>query len=413
MNSHAATYETVFVARQPIFDKYLECWGYKILYRDNATTETARITDQLDATLRVMANLIVCPESSPQNVKMCITFPHESILAGAPFALPAQNTVIEINEGDPTSRPLLDALHELVKNGYHVAIDDYQGRPDREALCSLADWIIIDAWGKNRQTLAETVQKAKRYEVPLMAKRIEDHVGFDTAKNLEFSLFLGYFFKKPKTLSAKKITSSDAARLRLFKIVRDEVPDFTALASAIEADVSISYRLLTFLNSPFFGFNQKITSIKKALMLAGWNQMKNWLRLIILTDLPAPDKAKELGRLAAQRAKFLELLALAKGRKAISENLFLLGLFSLLEAMLDTPMQSIVSHLPIDDEVKAALAGEKNDYTAWLNILECIESFDWKLLSQLSAHLDIDIETLEKEYQESIAWTNGFFNSTR
>jgi EAL and modified HD-GYP domain-containing signal transduction protein len=406
-------YETVFVARQPIFDKKLGCWGYKVLYRDNQAAEVARFNDQGEATLRAMSNLIVCPEAAAQSQKMCIPFPVESLRGGAPHVLPAANTVVEIQESVEASDELLDCLRGLKRDGFHVAVDDYQGRPGKEGICKLADCIIIDAWGKERAELSAIVDKARAYGVSLMAKRIEDDVSFDLTKELGFSLFLGFFFKKPTTLSARKLSSSDAARLRLFKIIKEEAPDFSALAKAIEADVSISYRLLMFLNSPFFGFNQKVTSVKKALMLAGWNQMKNWLRLVILTDLPAPTKARELCRLAAQRAKFLELAGQDSGRHDLAENLFLLGLFSLLDAMLDTPMSELVAHLPIDEGVTTALCKEQSEYSDWLQLLDSIESFDWRRLTQLSEILGLSMESLEKDYQDSIAWANGFFNSLR
>lgn len=412
-HSQKSPYETVFVARQPIFDKKLGCWGYKVLYRDNMAAEVARFSDQGEATLRTMSNLIVCPDASAQGQRMCITFPAESIQGGAPHVLPAANTVVELQESAECSPELLECLRGLKKDGFHLAVEDYQGRPGKEEICKLADCIVIDAWGKEREQLTAIVDKARAYGATLMAKRIEDDVSFDLAKELGFSLFLGFFFKKPTTLSARKLSSSDAARLRLFKIIKEEAPDFSALAKAIEADVSISYRLLMFLNSPFFGFNQKVTSVKKALMLAGWNQMKNWLRLVILTDMPSPSKARELCRLAAQRAKFLELAGLDCGRQDMAENLFLLGLFSLLDAMLDTPMSELVAHLPIHEGVTDALCKEPSEYADWLDLLESIESFDWRRLTQLSETLNLSMESLEKDYQDSIAWANAFFNNLR
>ena len=193
---------------------------------------------------------------------------------------------------------------------------------------------------KDEADLSFIAAKGKKFDsARMIAKRVESADDLSRAKDAGFALFHGFFFKRPQTETGRKISSSEITRIKLFEIIEKEEPDFDALAQAVEADVAISYRLLNFLNSANFSFATTVTSIRQAIVLAGWKPIRNWLRLIILTDMTPSEKTQELSYLSAHRAKLFETAALGGGYEDESDKLFMLGLFSLLDAMLDVDMQ--------------------------------------------------------------------------
>ncbi|WP_243544752.1 EAL and HDOD domain-containing protein [Pseudodesulfovibrio tunisiensis] len=228
----------------------------------------------------------------------------------------------------------------------------------------------------------------------------------------DFPVFHGYYYKEPVPRADRTITSAEITRLKLFEIIERQEPDFDALAKAVETDVSISYRLLNFLNSAHFSFAANITSIRQAVVLAGWNPIRNWLRLIILTDMAPSRKNQELTLLSAVRAKLFESSAMNYGH-AVDEadKLFMLGLFSLLDAMLDMDMAAIVEHLPIDDQCKQALCRKRNEYSTWLDLASAIENSEWPLMNEAAGRLGISPGAVAVSYQQAFSWANTFFGA--
>ena len=270
----------------------------------------------------------------------------------------------------------------------------------------------MDIEGKTEEDLKAIADKAESFGVSrLIAKRVENEHDLALAKAAGFALFNGYYFKRPQTEGGRKISSVKATRLKLLEIIEKDEPDFDALAPAIEADVAISYRLLSFLNTANFSFATKVTSIKQAVVLAGWKPIRNWLRLIILTDLTPSAKTQELAYTSAHRAKLFETAALGSGYEEESDRLFIIGLFSLLDAMLDTEMEAITDHLPVDSEIKNTLCGKKTKYTPWLDLAAAIEESDWDKVGDRAKALNLLPGTVAVSYQHAFTWVDAFFTS--
>ncbi|QGY39651.1 HDOD domain-containing protein [Pseudodesulfovibrio cashew] len=403
-------YESIFVARQPIFDERNETWGYMLLFRDSDNADRAVFTDDSEATMNLVANLPLCGGLGGDRARLMIHFTPDDVIRGVHNAIPWANTVIILEETAEAGPELMTAIVDLKKSGYEIAINNFEGRSGCESLAEAADILIVDIHGKKDAALVAIAGMAMKLGSPqVLAKRVEDAEELERAKKAGFNLFHGYFFKSPSTESGRKITSAEATRLKLFKIIERDEPDFDALATAIEADVSISYRLLNFLNSANFSFATKVTSIRQAVVLAGWKPIRNWLRLIILTDMTPTEKSKELSYISAHRAKLFETAALGGGYEEESDKLFMLGLFSLLDAMLDTRMESIVEHLPVDDQVKAALCGKSNRYSLWLELVRAIENSDWDEVGIKAKALNLLPGTVAVSYQHAFSWADTFF----
>ncbi|TIH13257.1 HDOD domain-containing protein [Marinifilum sp. JC120] len=410
MSRKKPLYDKTFFARQPILMPDQSVWGYELLFRNSGEATTAVISDSYKATLRVAANLCASPgENLPDNVKLVVNFSHKAIMDKVPYSLPAGKTVVQIPETTPPTPNLIKALKELSKDGFYIAIDDFEARPQGEFLIAYADAIIVDFLSTDEKKLERICDMCREYDTKLIAKRVENTDQFNMAQKLGFNFFQGFYFKRPENIKGRKLRSGEIVKLKLLKLIEDPSPDFEALAEALQNDVSISFRLLTLLNSPTFGFTQKITSIKQALVLAGWKMLKNWLRVILLTDLTPKEKSRELPQLATQRAKFLQLLAQNSKKGLPADSMFLLGLFSLLGAMFDLPMKELTSYLPLEEEITQALCGDENLYSRYLDITTFFESGDWENLDFLLDEMELDPVMVSKSYYDSTRWANGFF----
>ncbi|MBC17650.1 Diguanylate phosphodiesterase [Pseudodesulfovibrio profundus] len=409
--SEERAYESIFIARQPVFDERNKTWGYLLLFRDSDDADRAIFTDNSEATMNLVANLPLCGGIAGQKARQMIHFTPDDIRRGTHNAVPWSNTVLILEETAKVDHNLLDMLRNIQSDGYEIAVNNFEGKPGCEPLAEIADILIVDISGKEEADLQLITAKAQKFGSPqLIAKRVENAEELKKAQDTGFHLFHGFFFKHPATESGRKIPSSKATRLKLFEIIEKDEPDFDALTSAIEADVAISYRLLNFLNSANFSFATTITSIRQAVVLAGWKPIRNWLRLIILTDITPSEKSQELAYISAHRAKLFETAALGGGYEEESDRLFMLGLFSLLDAMLDSDMSSIVEHLPVDDKVKDALCGKQNQFAIWLDLTRAIEHSDWDEVGKKAKELNLLPGTVAVSYQHAFTWADAFFS---
>ena len=408
----------VFVARQPVFDSTQRVWGYELYFREDVDATTADCDDLGKASMEVTAGAIVSPLSFfDMGRKMLLNFEQQSILDSVPYSLPSGQTVVQVQtravglEKSSQVQDTIQALMELKEDGYLIALDDFKPGMASPAAVELADILIVDVLGKKRDCLETAVNVARSQTSLVMAKRVEDGKSYSMAKELGFTLFQGFFFKKPEIVAGRKLTSHEISRLNLLRSIEQEQPDYAKLAEDVQSDVSVSYRLLSYLNSAAFGFPQKINTIKQALVLLGWKQLKNWLRVVILTDLTPGKKSSELSYLAVQRAKFLELTA--RNHKLTGdepEKLFLLGLFSLLEVMLDMAMEEIVERLPFEQELNDALCRKpESKYLAWLEMVNAFETAEWDVLDRNIQELELNRLLVAMTYYESIPWAKAFF----
>lgn len=408
-NDEQCIYTDTFFARQPIFNAKKAVWGYELLYRGSAEDTYASFTDNDVATLTVISNAIMNLKQAKQGGKVLIHFTQESIFREIPWALPSDTTAVEVAEDFCEDLEQLRSLLKLKKEKYLIVVNNFTGNPKAENLYKLCDMAFVDFLGKEESEILDLVDKAKQYKFLLAAKRVEELQQFELAQKLGFALFQGFFFEKPVIVPGRKLSSNHISRFMLFKVLEKKDPEFDELAKVIQSDVSISYRLLSFINSAAFGFSRKVESIRQALVLLGWKQIRSWLWLVILTDISPEEKTSELPHLSVIRAKFLECASRNhKVDELKTDALYMLGLFSLLEAMLDTPMSEIAENLPLDDRIKAALCGEKNEYTPWLELARSFERGDWDKLDGIIETLRLDPMLVANSYSEALVWAKNF-----
>jgi len=401
-------YETLFVARQPVLDTALGTWGYFHYYRRCLAHTYSEFSDPLQATLSVIQCLPACMETCTLTHKALIHLPAQALMVGIPKAL-GPGCVMPLLEGHaPTDKQYHEALRAMRAEGYQLALDLPQPLDLDNPLLGLVDMVVLDmrAPSVHSGELRAAVKALKARGLTLLAKRVETHEVADLARELGFTLFAGHFFREPVTLCQRKISAAESTRLSLLTLLSKTDPPVDQLVAAIEADASVSYRVLTMLNAPHFGLLKKVSSLRQAVLLAGWTQLSAWLRVMALGDVTPSSKSRELLHLSAQRAKFFELLAVASSRREEAESLFLLGLFSLLPAMLDMPMQNIVDKLALSDTLSAGLCGKHPPYAPWLGMAQAIEDTRWDDMAQYALELNLPTGSVATAYNASFQWAD-------
>ncbi|MDY7001641.1 MAG: HDOD domain-containing protein [Thermodesulfobacteriota bacterium] len=410
-------HEDVFVARQPIFDRKEHVWGYELLFRTSATALTAEVADPDMATAKVIADGFVLAHSGMEpGQRALINFPEKLLLRGAVLALPKDICVVEIQE-DLDPRPeVLKALRAIKRAGYTLAMDDYAGEPKLTPFLDLVDIIKVDVLklGSDENRIRRVAKDLKKYNCPLLAEKVEVLDIFGFTKDLGFGLFQGFFFKKPKIIPGKKISAGKIAKIRLLHELGKPDFEFKRLSEVFHTDPSLSYRLFQYINSVGMGVRHKVESVTRALTLLGQRQLVQWLRAVLMIDLSPSKKAEELAFISVHRARFLELVAENTDACHRSpEAMFLLGLFSLLDAMLGHSMREVMGQISLDLEIKSALIGEKNELWEWLRLLNAYERGHWEYVFNALSKKDLEMEKIDRHYVQAMAWTQrtlGNFN---
>lgn len=403
-------YTSTAFARQPIFTADNKVWGCELRYRGKTDDESAQYSDEDVATLSVIAGSLMDYAPDANNTRRTlIHFGEAAILKSIPLALEPECTGILIRPVASPGRNYLDALSGFKRMGYKLVLNNYTGEDISEELLGLCDVVFIDFLSQSPDVIAGLVLAGRCHGALLGAKRIEDRASFEAASAMGIELFQGFYFQKPEIVPGRSISASALSRLAIFKVITLPDPDIDELTRLLQADVSLSYRFLRFVNSAAFGL-KNVDSIRHALLLIGWSRLKSWLWLMVLTDINPPNKPSELPFLSAVRGRFMEVsVRFSPSTHLNPDSLFLLGLFSLLDAMLDRPFEEIVKALPIESDIKDALCGRKNAYENWLLMASCFETGDWKLLDALVDRLGLQPSRVAGAYCEAANWTRSFF----
>lgn len=401
---------TISFNRYPVFKKNKELWGYRVRCIDRRGDAGHRLPGEGDVAGLVSSSSCMGLERLLSKGKcLMVDLGQESVLKTIPYALPAAHSVIRIKEKIPLDASLITALEKLKSDGFSLAVSHYTGNKKLSKLYDLADFLCIRTAGKNREELEEMMDTARPYGSKLLGEQVRDGAHFERCSDLGFSLFQGSFFKKPEKISVRKISSGEASRFKLMRIIEGEASDFDKLAEAIGSDVTVSLRLLAYLNSATFGFRSKISSIQQAISLLGWENMKKWLRVVVLSDVSKHAYAQDLVLLSSQRGKFLETIVQEHDFWGFSpDSLFLLGVFSLLDALLDMPMDRVVVHLPLEGKIKAALVRESSsEYAPFLKLAELLEDADWEEADRMIQRLSMNSGRVKGAFQDAVDWADG------
>ncbi len=396
----------IFVARQPIFKRNKEVFAYELLFRSGLTNYFDPLQDGEEATSKVITNsfLLIGIATITEGKKAFINFSEEMLLKGYPSLFPKEITVVEVLETVGATPEVIEACERLVGAGYVLALDDFLYEDRFLPLIKLARIIKFDIRQMDFAELERQVKVVSRYNVKLLAEKIETVEEFEATKNLGFDLFQGYFFSRPHIMEGRDIPGSKLHYLQVLKLIQDEDYDFAELAKFVSHDVSLAYKLLKYANSAYFARRQRLDSIEMVVAMLGQLTLRKWLSLMMLSYL-ADDKPSELLRLAAFRGSFCELIAgQLLDRRREAGMFHTAGMFSLLPAMLDKAMADILPELALPVELQEALLSEvaATPLSRTLALVMAYERGDWEKTARLAAKLKLNLESLPLLYEQAI-----------
>jgi EAL and modified HD-GYP domain-containing signal transduction protein len=388
---------SAFIARQPIFDRKLDVAGYELLFRgrgyagdglsDNPGRATATVV--LNSFTELELKRIVGHKTAWLNVG------REFVVDGLAQVIPASLGGLEISESEDFDEELLDALRELKGQGYRLALDGFGSGSGAESVLELFDVVKLNVIELGHDGLSEAVTRLRGYPCQVLAHRVATHDDHEFCAELGCDLFQGYFFCQPAVVATRQISANRLALLQVVAALQRPEVELSDVEQLVARDVALSFRMLRYVNSAFFGVRSEVRSIGHALALLGLDNARRWATLSVLASVD--DKPTELTLTALTRARFCELageeLGLAGG-----PELFTLGLFSVIDALMDTPMQDVVESLPLADDMRAALVHRQGPLGELLDAVAARE--------QGESGVGTTVPHADELYLRSVIWAN-------
>ncbi len=396
-----------YAARQPILDKDKKLFAYELLFRDSIDNIFPDIDGDEATSKMVEASQFNMGISEFTGSKPAfINFTLETLSKDYPKMLTTDEVVIEILETVKPGKKLLGLCKELHEHGYTLALDDYVHQSVWAHFYPYIKIIKIDWQDTNVEQIQEVKKAISNHpHIQLLAEKVETYEEYNQALELGFELFQGFFFAKPEMVKTKSLSPSQMAMAELLYETSKPELDLTSITSVFERDVSLSYKLLRYANSAIFKRRSEISTIKQALVTLGSGELKRFLGLMFATNVN-PDKPSELITSAMTRAKFCELVAGDLKAPIDTSIAFLTGLLSLIDAILDEELDSILDKLPLAQEIKEALTTRKGLLAALIILVEQIEHAQWDKTSVVMEKLGLTKEKVVKDYNEAIAWAD-------
>jgi c-di-GMP-related signal transduction protein len=374
-----------FIARQPIFDEKLKLFAYELLFRAGERN-VFQPRQEASSSVIVDSMMLFDLQQLTGHAKAFINLDQPALQRGAARLLPPDRVIIEILETIVPTPEVVQLCKDLCDAGYVLALDDFVGHAKWEPLLPLAKFLKVDFRAADADTRAAIVQRFRGHGTQFLAEKVETQAELQEARSLGYSFFQGYFFCKPAMVSARDIPGNKLNYLRLLEAVSSAEFSQDAVEDLLKQDPSLVYKLLRYLNSPLLGLRSEVHSIRQAMSLLGEVEFRRWVSIVAIVAM-ASDKPPELIRTALTRAFFCEEISRTAGMTPQSANLFLMGLLSVTDALLDRPIDYVLSTLPVSPEIRTALCGGTNRFRDVYDTLLAYERADWGALATAATRL--------------------------
>lgn len=392
-----------YVARQPILDLRGKVHAYELLFRDGPGAVFHGNGDV--ATRTMIDNAVVYGLGKlTGNLPVFLNCTEEALTGRLVRLLPASMTVLEILETVEPTPALVNACRLLKANGFRLALDDFTWKPGMEALVQIADYIKVDFVLSGAAERRQILDRLRGLNVALIAEKVETQEEYLTARKEGFTLMQGYYFCRPVVIENRQVPANRLQQVEILRLLQSESMDLPELASLVRQDPSLTYRLLRLINSPVCAMRQEVQSIEAALIVIGEEAFRRMATLAIASELNG-GQPMELLRMAFVRGRFCELGSLLC-RLSPAEQ-YLLGLLSLLPAMLRVPMSDLSPLLPLRDRIQRALQGENLPERTLLCWLEGHEKGDWAICDMVAESQGLNPADLLLCYEESLHWAEA------
>ena len=398
-----------YIARQPIFNKKKQIFGYELLFRSNATEDSFSSSSGDKATSHVVMESFNSHgvDSITGGKPAFINFTSRLLLENTATLFPKETLIVEILETVEPTPEIIEACRVLHKSGYKLAMDDFVYRPELQPLINMSKIIKFDFLASKPDEITDMIKKARLRGKWLLAEKIETNEVFDLAVTMGFKLFQGYFFSKPVTVQSKVLSPLKSSYISLMKEASmGENIDAQRVAKTIREDVALSFKLLKLVNSAYYGFRKKISDVSRAVAIIGTNELRKWVLLIALMGLSS-DKPDEVIRMSMVRGKFLENMNAQGGWVRSDDDAFQAGLFSLLNVLVDMPMGSVLEGMSLAKEVSTALIDNSGPLHSLLELVKGLELGDWGKVDLIASQLNINAELISDVYLDAVKWCDN------
>ena len=391
----------IFVGRQPILDSEGRIYGYELLHRNSEQNNYPDI-DPEQATIQLLVNtfLSIGVDQVSGKSKSFINFSGELLIKDIFSSLNSEYVVIEILEDVAITPALISRIREIKNDGFQLALDDFILQEQyalHTELFELIDYVKVDFLAVNDKGRQSIERFIKQYpHIQMLAEKIETEEQFQSAKNSGYNLFQGYFFAKPEIIRGVDIPANLNLHLQIISKLNDSEPNIDEIANLILQDISSTYKLLRFINTMHFKVPKSIGSVKQAIVLIGLRELRKWMRILMLheiSDHTSSGRIKALVSFSMTRAKMCELVALRTGHTN-GDELFFVGLFSLMNAIMNRNWADILPMFPFSSEVAETLQGEKTAMMPYLELAIAAERFDVEKIEEIGKQFGVSKEEI-------------------
>jgi c-di-GMP-related signal transduction protein len=397
--------ETVFVSRQPILDATGKVFGYELLHREAVSAAPGTNGEAAEAAgARGLTDVVLGLglDTLAEGKPAFLNFTRDLLVGQAATLLPPAKTVIQLRRGLQVDEQVVTVCHELHDAGYRLALD-FISDPESERLLPFVKYLKIDVRSMSTAAAATLVKRFSAGNAKVIAEKVESADAFKEAKAAGFSLFQGYYFCRPITCRATALPQRKLAYLQLLAALRQPNVGVREIEEIVKHDVSLSYRVLRCVNSAAFGLRSEVTSIRQALVMIGVAPIRKWVSVWSIAGLTSGGTS-ELATVSLLRARCCELLAEKLGERVADSEMFLLGLCSLLDAILDKPLAEAIADLPLPADVRAALLGESNVPRQILDVVIAYENGLWDEALDKARVLGLSDDSPATVYSDALKW---------
>ncbi|MCP4721097.1 MAG: HDOD domain-containing protein [Desulfobacteraceae bacterium] len=369
----------IFVARQPVFTAKKKVFGYELLFRNSLKNIFPEI-DGNKATSNVLSNTFF---SFGLNEILAgkpglVNFTRDLIIEKTPLLFPKEHIIIEVLENIEPEPAVIESLREFRRQGFKIALDDFVYDSKFDPMISFSSIIKFDILATPLETIEPIISDIQsNHKISLLAEKVETHQQFEQAKKMGFVLFQGYFFAKPEIFTKKDISPGQITKMKLLNEAGRKEMNLAKIEDLIKKDLSVSFKLLKFMNSVYFRRPTPINTIKDAMIFLGIDELKKFIHVVVVSDL-GENKPNELIRSSMIRARMCEQCGGILKTHFSTEELFTIGLFSAMDAILDKPMADILTQVTFSDRIKGALLGRDKQYRLLHSLVTSFEKGQWE-----------------------------------
>lgn len=402
----------VLLARQPIFDEGDSVIAYELLARASSLVETFAALNSSASTAKVMSDAFLQMDvwSVTGGLPAYINFTRELLLDGIPSMLPPELTVIEVLEDVEPDADVIAACRDYRAAGYRIALDDVGSNDPRLPLLAVVDIAKIDFLATTPDQRRALAQRCRAAGVNVLAEKVETRAAYEEARALGCTSFQGYYFQKPALVRGRRMSGARVSYLRLLSAANANPMDYTDVEMIIKHDVSLAWKFLNYMNAAFFGWRRRIESIRQGLVLLGENGVRRWVSLMTISAL-GDDLPRELLFDAIVRAKLCEEIAGRCRPAAVELDAFLVGMFSLLDAMVNEPMADILAAVSVPEQVAAAILEFDGVLGKILELVVAYERGEWAQVDTRAAALGVGDLDLMQRYLGVLSWASDVMPS--